>query len=585
MSGEEYLLSLLHNKSESTSTDNIYINQRACPFVKYYKDRLTVKYLGKGLLYSDITSIQCNKSASRSSLIYYFEVKINDIGHRGDISIGLADGDFPLNKHPGWTKKSYGYRADGKVYNNKQAGEVMMPKFTTGNIVGCGINYFKREIFFTYNGEYTGPAFKDVELKEYYATIGLHSLNECITFNFGNKPFKFDLEKLILDEKRENVKGILKQPINHYSLHQLVHSYLNFHGYANTLEAFEKAAQIERRDVGLPRKQVLEDLENDKDTRMIEEDIEDGDVQDSKRKRKKTGDEGENEMEIEMTKNNEKEEEHHNGHNNNGHFNNHGGKFDNRFRSDSLRIEFESPGFNMLRDQLGGDVEPFVLNGDNSNSQGKDFVLFKKASMHIDFSNPNSMSSEFASHFVNPNTLNNIRNQESKHNTYLLHERAHLREILLAGKITESMNYISQLFPTLLNEATELLKILHVQQFIEYVKQNDFQKAITYSQKYLACYQKENIYCLNNKGVIQEVPIDTVMALLCYPEPEKSEVGHFLDVNQRDLVADIANKEILKKMGFIDKSILDILIAQVTTTEEVYRQNNSYYGEIFEFRV
>jgi len=70
------------------------------------------------------------------------------------------------------------------------------------------------------------------------------------------------------------------------------------------------------------------------------------------------------------------------------------------------------------------------------------------------------------------------------------------------------MNYISQLFPTLLNEATELLKILHVQQFIEYVKQNDFQKAITYSQKYLACYQKENIYCLNNKGVIQEVPID-----------------------------------------------------------------------------
>lgn len=57
MSGEEYLLSLLHNKAESTSTDNIYINQRACPFVKYYKDRLTVKYLGKGLLYSDITVI------------------------------------------------------------------------------------------------------------------------------------------------------------------------------------------------------------------------------------------------------------------------------------------------------------------------------------------------------------------------------------------------------------------------------------------------------------------------------------------------------------------------------------------------
>ena len=55
MSGEEYLLSLLHKKTESTNNEHTYINQRACPFVRYYKDRLTVKYLGKGLLYSDIT--------------------------------------------------------------------------------------------------------------------------------------------------------------------------------------------------------------------------------------------------------------------------------------------------------------------------------------------------------------------------------------------------------------------------------------------------------------------------------------------------------------------------------------------------
>lgn len=55
MSGEEYLLSLLNSKAENTYSESVYINQRACPFLKYYKDRLTVKYLGKGLLYSDIT--------------------------------------------------------------------------------------------------------------------------------------------------------------------------------------------------------------------------------------------------------------------------------------------------------------------------------------------------------------------------------------------------------------------------------------------------------------------------------------------------------------------------------------------------
>jgi hypothetical protein len=94
-------------------------------------------------------------------------------------------------------------------------------------------------------------------LTEFYATIGLHSLNESITFNFGAKPFRFDIEKMILEERKEGSKNILSQPVNPYSLHQIVHSYLNFHGYAMTLEAFEKAAQIERKDAGLPRIDVF----------------------------------------------------------------------------------------------------------------------------------------------------------------------------------------------------------------------------------------------------------------------------------------------------------------------------------------
>jgi hypothetical protein len=71
-----------------------------------------------------------------------------------------------------------------------------MPKFTTGDIVGCGINFLKREIFITLNGATPIVAFKDIEIKEYYATIGLHSLNESVTFNFSGTtvPFKFDIK-------------------------------------------------------------------------------------------------------------------------------------------------------------------------------------------------------------------------------------------------------------------------------------------------------------------------------------------------------------------------------------------------------
>jgi hypothetical protein len=38
-------------------------------------------------------------------------------------------------------------------------------------------------------------------------------------------------------------------------------------------------------------------------------------------------------------------------------------------------------------------------------------------------------------------------------------------------------------------------------------------------------------------------------------------------------------------MGFLDKSILDILIAHLTQVEERFREQNSHYGEVFEFRV
>ena len=55
MSGEEYLLSIFSKKSVINYSDNTFINQRDCPFVKYSKDKVSVKYVGKGLLYSDIS--------------------------------------------------------------------------------------------------------------------------------------------------------------------------------------------------------------------------------------------------------------------------------------------------------------------------------------------------------------------------------------------------------------------------------------------------------------------------------------------------------------------------------------------------
>lgn len=56
-------------------------------------------------------------------------------------------------------------------------------------------------------------------MKEFYPTVGLHSPNESVTFNFGKKKFKFDLKNHILNEKREGIKVILDQAIHSFEIH------------------------------------------------------------------------------------------------------------------------------------------------------------------------------------------------------------------------------------------------------------------------------------------------------------------------------------------------------------------------------
>ena len=72
-----------------------------------------------------------------------------------------------MNKQIGTTKRSYGYKADGKISNNKpQSGEDYGPKYEINDVVGSGIIFSKKQIFFTYNGRYLGSAFSGIEVHD-----------------------------------------------------------------------------------------------------------------------------------------------------------------------------------------------------------------------------------------------------------------------------------------------------------------------------------------------------------------------------------------------------------------------------------
>lgn len=83
-----------------------------------------------------------------------------------------------------------------------------------------------------------------------------------------------------------------------------------------------------------------------------------------------------------------------------------------------------------------------------------------------------------------------------------------LRQLLLEGKIEEVIGYIQSIFPGLLEEYDDVMKVLHIQQFIEYIKIKDQNKALQYAQKNLTKYQKSITYCLDEQGIPKEAPID-----------------------------------------------------------------------------
>lgn len=95
------------------------------------------------------------------------------------------------------------------------------PTFSTGDTIGCGVNFRTGNAFFTKNGRclgtfhseqlghmtialdmicanmtFSGQAFKEVKGK-LYPSIGMKKPGEHIRVNFGQTPFMFDINSLM----------------------------------------------------------------------------------------------------------------------------------------------------------------------------------------------------------------------------------------------------------------------------------------------------------------------------------------------------------------------------------------------------
>ncbi|BBN00100.1 Ran-binding protein 9/10 [Marchantia polymorpha subsp. ruderalis] len=220
-----------------------HLNTTTCGhFLVISTDKLSARYNGDGQHGHDVGAIQSNRPAPHQRLLYYFEISLKDRGQRGVISIGFTDENFKMSRQPGWEPNSYGYHGDdGLLYHGRGRGDSFGPTFTTGDTVGAGINYAAQELFFTKNGKLVGTHIKEGK-GPLYPTIGLHSPSEKVEVNFGQKPFIFDIEAMVQEERERRQRSVESVPLPLSISHNVVRTYLLHYGYQDTLTAFDVAS-------------------------------------------------------------------------------------------------------------------------------------------------------------------------------------------------------------------------------------------------------------------------------------------------------------------------------------------------------
>ena len=187
----------------------------------------------------DAASVRADQPIPPQAGVYYFEVTVISRGQKGYIGVGFSTRNVDLERLPGWNTESYGYHGDdGKAFASSGTGQAYGPRFTSGDVIGCGIDFVARRAFFVKNGQWLGYVFdltsalrdpataggagqdpdlppvqpgsrrerereRERKAKEaqgrlrFYPTIGLQTVGETVKVNFGQDKFVFDIESFV----------------------------------------------------------------------------------------------------------------------------------------------------------------------------------------------------------------------------------------------------------------------------------------------------------------------------------------------------------------------------------------------------
>lgn len=178
-----------------------------------------------------------------------------------------------MQRLPGWDPNSWGYHGDdGNSFNCSGSGKKYGPTFTTGDVIGCGVDFARRSVFFTKNGVYLGIAFDGLPIGkvQLFPCIGLRTPGEIVEMNFGGRrPFAFDICSYVAEQielvqsgisrdfsrKLDEAGGEIVGGCGNIVIH-LILKHLLFNGYIQSAECLAQSVgnlQLQQTDIDRSR--------------------------------------------------------------------------------------------------------------------------------------------------------------------------------------------------------------------------------------------------------------------------------------------------------------------------------------------
>eukprot|EP01103_Thecamoeba_quadrilineata_P016648 TRINITY_DN5615_c0_g1_i1.p1 TRINITY_DN5615_c0_g1~~TRINITY_DN5615_c0_g1_i1.p1 ORF type:complete len:455 (-),score=74.06 TRINITY_DN5615_c0_g1_i1:2-1366(-) len=160
-----------------------------------YKERVT------GKPDNEPASVRSSRPISPTTGIFYWELTILKKGRA--VGIGIGNSNATMNKLPGMEKHSFGYHTEDGSLHKGTAALPYGPTCTTGDVIGCCLNFLDNLVFFTKNGLRLGVANKDLlnASLPIYAMVGTRGSGDELLTNFGQGPFVFDYLSYFQEEK------------------------------------------------------------------------------------------------------------------------------------------------------------------------------------------------------------------------------------------------------------------------------------------------------------------------------------------------------------------------------------------------